>query len=82
VGHLPRARSTTRIIVGLHGHAVAHLGMTEHTIGPGDTIIVPAGESFSLANPHTDTFEAIAVLPVGARAALGNGQWFRPPWTE
>ena len=70
------------IIVGLGGHAVAHLGTTECPIGPGDTIIVPAGESFSLANPHTETFEAIAVLPVGGRAALGNGEWFTPPWTE
>jgi hypothetical protein len=42
---------------------------------------VPAGEPFSLANPHADAFEAIAILPVGAQATFEGAQPFVPPWT-
>ena len=69
------------VIVGLAGRAVAHIGGDEFAVGSGDAIIVPAGAVFSLANPHPDIFEALAVLPVGARASIGDGQWFMPPWT-
>jgi quercetin dioxygenase-like cupin family protein len=69
------------VIIGLTGQAVAHIGGDAYAIGPGDTIIVPAGAAFALANPHAGLFEAVAVLPVGARASMGDGQWFMPPWT-
>jgi quercetin dioxygenase-like cupin family protein len=69
------------IIIGQSGQAVARIGNEEFHVGRGDAIIVPAGEIFSLANPHAAPFEAIAVLPVGGRAALADGQWFTPPWT-
>lgn len=70
------------IIVGLGGRAVARIGDHEYAVGAGDAIIVPAGERFSLANPYAEPFEALAVLPVGAHAALADGEWFTPPWTE
>jgi mannose-6-phosphate isomerase-like protein (cupin superfamily) len=69
------------IIVGQSGQAIARIGNDEFHVGRGDAIIVPAGELFSLANPHAAPFEAIAVLPVGGRAALADGNWFTPPWT-
>jgi quercetin dioxygenase-like cupin family protein len=69
------------VIVALAGQAVAHIDGDEYAVAAGDTIIVPAGATFSLANPHADLFEAMAVLPVGARASIGNGEWFMPPWT-
>ncbi|MBV9358933.1 MAG: cupin domain-containing protein [Chloroflexi bacterium] len=77
----PHALDHEEIIVGLHGRAVARIAAEETAVGPGDTIIVPAGAAFSLANPHPEPFEAVAVLPVGARASLADGQWFAPPWT-
>jgi len=70
------------VIVGLCGTAVAQLAGVDYPIGPGDTVIVPAGTAFSLANPHADVFEAMAVLPAGARASMGDGSWFTPPWTR
>jgi mannose-6-phosphate isomerase-like protein (cupin superfamily) len=70
------------ILVGQRGRAVAPIGSDDYPAGPGDAIIVPAGESFSLANPYAAPFEAIAVLPAGARGALADGPWFTPPWTE
>ena len=69
------------LIVILAGQALAHIDGDEYAVGAGDTLIVPAGSAFSLANPHAELFEAIAVLPVGARASIGDGQWFMPPWT-
>ena len=69
------------VIVGLTGQAVAQIGDDTYTFGSGDAIIVPAGAVFSLANPHPELFEALAVLPVGARASSGDGHWLMPPWT-
>jgi quercetin dioxygenase-like cupin family protein len=69
------------VIVGLSGQAVVRIDGEEYSVRAGDTIIVPSGTNFSLANPHADPFEAMAVLPVGARASMGSGEWFMPPWT-
>jgi mannose-6-phosphate isomerase-like protein (cupin superfamily) len=78
----PHSLDREEIIVGLVGRAVARIGDHEYAVGAGDAIIVPAGEPFSLSNPHPEPVEAVAVLPVGARAALADGHWFTPPWTE
>jgi len=53
----------------------------EHRLNSGDSLIVPAFTEFSLANPNSDAFEAIAVLPVGGRAILEDGAPFAPPWS-
>jgi quercetin dioxygenase-like cupin family protein len=76
----PHSLDHEEIVVALAGQAVASISGTEYAIGPGDAIIVPAGAPFSLQNPHTAAFEALAVLPVGARAQMGPDQWFTPPW--
>ncbi len=70
------------IFVALAGHATATLGDESLSLGPGDALIVPAGQSFALANPGVEPFEAIAVLPVGGQAMLPAGQAFTPPWAE
>jgi quercetin dioxygenase-like cupin family protein len=70
------------VIVAIAGRAVATFGTTVHQIGPGDGLVVPAHERFSLANPYDAPFEAVAALPVGGRAQLPGGEPFRPPWTE
>jgi len=36
------------VLVGVHGRAVASLDGTEHRVGAGDAIVVPAGTTFSL----------------------------------
>jgi quercetin dioxygenase-like cupin family protein len=70
------------IFVGLTGHARATVGDDVHDLGPGDALIVPAGQPFALANPGGEPFVAVAVLPVGGLANFGPGAPFAPPWTE
>ena len=63
------------IIVALAGgYAVASVAEDEYAIGPGDAMMVPANTAFSLANPHSEAFEAMAALPVGATARVAAGQ--------
>ncbi|HMG24188.1 MAG TPA: cupin domain-containing protein [Kofleriaceae bacterium] len=69
------------IFVVLAGRAVATLDGDTLELTPGDALIVPAQRAFSLANPHPEVFEAIAVLPVGGLAAMPAGAPFAPPWT-
>lgn len=69
------------IFVVLAGRAVAIVDGERAELSPGDALIVPAQQPFSLANPHGEVFEAIAVLPVGGRAAMPAGAPFAPPWT-
>jgi mannose-6-phosphate isomerase-like protein (cupin superfamily) len=76
----PHSLDHEEILVALAGRAVASIAGSEYAISPGDAIIVPAGAPFSLQNPHPAVFEALAVLPVGARAKIGPDAWFTPPW--
>ncbi|HEY6175807.1 MAG TPA: cupin domain-containing protein [Kofleriaceae bacterium] len=77
----PHTVDREEIFVVLAGRAVATVGGVSSELAPGDALIVPAQESFSLANPHAEVFEAIAVLPVGGLAAMPSGAPFSPPWT-
>jgi len=70
------------ILVALAGRAVASFDGVPQAVGAGDAIVVPAGQSFSLANPHAEPFEAVVALPVGGQARLAGGDAFTPPWAE
>jgi quercetin dioxygenase-like cupin family protein len=69
------------VFIALSGRAVATLGGERHELAAGDALIVPANVVFSLANPGSEPFEAVAALPVGGRAAMPAGEPFAPPWT-
>jgi mannose-6-phosphate isomerase-like protein (cupin superfamily) len=69
------------ILVAIAGRAVAHFDHSEQPLETGDAVLVPAHQPFSLANPFDSPFEAIAVLPVGARATMTGSEPFIPPWT-
>jgi len=77
----PHSLDREEIFVVLSGRAVAAIGDDTVDLAPGDALIVPAQQAFSLANPHAEPFEAIAVLPVGGLAAAPAGPPFAPPWT-
>ncbi len=72
---------TEEIFLALGGRAEVTWGAERHELSAGDVLIVPAGRLFSLSNPGIETFEAVAVAPVGVRATMPQGEPFAPPWT-
>ena len=77
---VPHSVDREEIFVALAGQARVALGDEESSLAPGDALIVPAGQPFSLSNPGTEPFEALAVLPVGGLAVMPGGAPFPPPW--
>jgi mannose-6-phosphate isomerase-like protein (cupin superfamily) len=78
----PHTVDREEIFVALSGKAVALLGGERFELGAGDTLVVPPAVEFSLANPGTEGFEAMAVAPAGIRASMPQGEPFAPPWTR
>ncbi|MGO9698415.1 MAG: cupin domain-containing protein [Xanthobacteraceae bacterium] len=78
-----RVHQLTReeILIATAGSATASISGSVINVNAGDALIVPPFTDFSLANPHQTAFEAIAVLPVGARAMIEGGDPFVPPWS-
>jgi mannose-6-phosphate isomerase-like protein (cupin superfamily) len=77
----PHAISREEIFVALSGEARIQLDGRDHVLAPGDALVVPAGEMFSLSNPGAEPFTALAVVPVGGQAVFPSGERFSPPWT-
>jgi mannose-6-phosphate isomerase-like protein (cupin superfamily) len=78
---VPHFLTREEIFVCLEGEALAKLNGEEFTVSPGSALVVPAGVSLELSNPHARPFRALAILPVGGQAAIGD-QLFTPPWAE
>ena len=78
---VPHHLTREEIFVCLEGEALAKLDGQEFAVTPGSTLVVPAGVSLELSNPHASPFRALAILPVGGQAAVGD-QVFTPPWAE
>jgi quercetin dioxygenase-like cupin family protein len=78
----PHSVDREEIFVVLQGRGQVDLGGATHELAPGDALIVPRNETFTLANPGTEPLLAITVLPVGGRAKLPGGEAFVPPWAE
>jgi mannose-6-phosphate isomerase-like protein (cupin superfamily) len=80
----PRTHRLTReeVLVVLNGTGRFTIGMEEFDVGAGGAVIVPANTDFSLSNPHDKPLEAVAVLPVGGLARIGDAPPFTPPWAE
>jgi mannose-6-phosphate isomerase-like protein (cupin superfamily) len=77
----PHSLSREEVFVALSGTALAQIGGDTHLLAEGDALIVPAQTEFTLSNPGPDAFVAIAVLPVGGTARIGQAPAFAPPWT-
>jgi quercetin dioxygenase-like cupin family protein len=77
----PHAIDREEIFVALSGAARIDLDGRPQVVAAGDTLVVPAGQTFALSNPNAEPFTALAVLPVGGRAVLADGALFCPPWT-
>ena len=71
-----------QLFVVLAGSATAHLGAEEHVLEAGDALIVPAGETFSIANPNDDSFETLCIMPAGAVAHIPGQEPTVLPWAR
>jgi quercetin dioxygenase-like cupin family protein len=77
----PHTVDREEIFVALSGEARLEIEGEETTVANGDVALIPAGRRFSLSNPSAEPFTALAVLPVGGKAALPGEEPFHPPWT-
>jgi mannose-6-phosphate isomerase-like protein (cupin superfamily) len=68
------------ILVALDGCALASIGGETFEVTAGSALIVPADTDFEIRNPGPQAFRAIAILPVGGQAVIGDGAPFTPPW--
>ena len=76
----PHQLTREETIVATSGRALAILDGLAYDLVVGAAIIVPANVDFSLSNPHAEPFEAVAVLPIGGEARVGDAPSFTPPW--
>ena len=77
---VPHSLSREEIFIAVSGKALATVGGEQHEVTPGDALIVPAGQTLSLANPHPEPFAAVCVFPVGGQAKTAEGEVITPPW--
>jgi mannose-6-phosphate isomerase-like protein (cupin superfamily) len=70
------------IFVVLEGTARATLDGAVEDVGRGGAIIVPPHTPFSLAAVGSEPLVALAYLPAGGQARVGNGEPFTPPWAR
>lgn len=77
---MPHQVSREEIFVALSGQATARLDGKSIDLNPGDALVVPAFTDFSLANSSDKAFEAVVVLPAGARGIVEGAAPFVPPW--
>ncbi len=76
----PHRLTREEILVATAGRARATIAGAEHELVAGGAVIVPAETEFALSNPHDHPFEAVAILPVGGQARIGDEPPFTPPW--
>jgi quercetin dioxygenase-like cupin family protein len=69
------------IFHALSGTLHATVDGQRQTVQAGDTLIVPPGSELQIAVPADARFQAVVVLPVGAKARFAaGGEPFSPPW--
>ena len=78
---VPHSVDREEIFIATAGRAHVVLDGEPLELEAGDALVVPAGVSFSFANPNRDPFEAVVALPVGGKAIMPGGEAFAPPWT-
>lgn len=54
----------------------------EEKLGPGDALVVPAGEPIALANLGEDKAELIVAVAAGFTGFMADGTTVQPPWAQ
>lgn len=58
------------------------LEVSGQLLGPGDALVVPAGEPIAVGNPGAEPAEAIVVIAAGFSAVMADGSRLQPPWSR
>lgn len=57
--------------------------VADNDLGPGDVLVVPAGERINVSNPGDSPAEVIVAIPAGFTATMADGTSIgTPPWAE
>jgi redox-sensitive bicupin YhaK (pirin superfamily) len=57
------------------------IGVAGEVLGPGDALVVPAGDDIELSNPGDVPAEVMVAIPAGFTATMADGTPFgTPPW--
>lgn len=78
----PHALDREEIFIALSGSIIVTMGEETCTVAAGDALIVPAYQQFAMANPNTEPFEAIVVLPVGGQGLIPGQPPVTAPWAR
>jgi quercetin dioxygenase-like cupin family protein len=76
----PHRLTREETFVALEGSAVVEVDGQRHELAAGSALVVDAGQTLSLSNAGPQPFRALAVLPVGGQAVIGDGPAFTPAW--
>lgn len=78
---VPHQLTREEVLVAIEGRARASVAGIQYELEAGDGLVVPPATDFVLENPYEAPFRAVAVLPVGGGAIVGDDT-FIPPWAQ
>jgi quercetin dioxygenase-like cupin family protein len=79
---VPHAMTREEILVVLEGTARASIDGAVEDVPAGSAIVVPADATFALGAAGSEAVVALAYLPVGGQAKIGDEEPFTPPWAQ
>ena len=79
----PHTHDHEEVLVVLAGSGSASLDDQRVEVSPGDVVIVPPNRLHQLFGPEDgEPLDAIAVMPIGTRTFLPDGEELQAPWAE
>jgi quercetin dioxygenase-like cupin family protein len=79
----PHTHDHEEVLVVLAGSGSASMDGEQIEVSLGDVLIVPSNKLHQLFGPpHGEPLDAIAVMPIGTRTFLPDGEELQAPWAE
>jgi quercetin dioxygenase-like cupin family protein len=79
----PHTHDHEEVLVVLAGSGSASMDGEQVEVSPGDVLIVPPNKVHQLLGPADgEPLDAIAVMPIGTRTFLPDGEELQAPWAE
>jgi quercetin dioxygenase-like cupin family protein len=79
----PHTHDHEEVLVVLAGSGSANMDGEQVEVSPGDVLIVPPNKLHQLLGPaEGEPLDAIAVMPIGTRTFLPDGEELQAPWAE